>query len=97
MSSYVVIDTQTLDEEAYAEFAAKFDRALAAHNGTFLVRGGNPEVIEGDWNPQRIVILAFDKAEGAVEFLRSAEYTGLDEVRHRAVNPRVVAVRGYEG
>ena len=62
MSSYVVIDTETLDEAAYAEFAAKIADAVSAHGGTFLVRGGNPEAMEGDWRPQRLVIMQFDSA-----------------------------------
>ncbi len=97
MSSYVVIDTETLDEEAYSEFAAKIADALAAHGGTFLVRGGNPEAMEGDWRPQRLVIMQFESANGASEFLSSAEYTTLDELRHRAVRSSVLAVQGYDG
>lgn len=97
MSSYLIIDTQTLDEEAYSEFAPKISEALAAHGGRFLVRGGNLEVIEGDWTPDRIVIMAFESAEGAGEFARSAEYTALQELRTQAVRAKVVAVDGYDG
>ena len=97
MSSYVVIDTETLDEGAYAEFAAKIAEAVAAHDGAFLVRGGDPEAMEGDWTPQRLVIMQFDSADGASNFLRSDEYTSLDELRHRAVRSSVLAVRGYDG
>ena len=70
---------------------------MSAHGGTFLVRGGNPEAMEGDWRPQRLVIMQFDSANGASEFLRSTEYTSLDELRHRAVRSSVLAVQGYGG
>lgn len=97
MSSYVLIDTATLDEQAYSEFAVKIREAVMAAGGSFLVRGGDVEVIEGDWSPQRIVILAFDSAEGAGSFVRSDSYTGLKQLREQAVKSNVVVVSGYDG
>lgn len=97
MSSYLIIDTETLDEEAYAEFAPKVFEAVTASGGRFLVRGGNPDVIEGDWTPERIVVMAFDSDEGAGEFVRSVAYTSLQDLRARAVRAKVVAVEGYDG
>ena len=97
MSSYLVLDTEVLDQEAYSEFATKFRDALVASGGTFLVRGGEIEVVEGDWRPQRIVIMAFDDDEAAGQFIRSAEYTALQELRARAVRSKVLVVEGYSG
>lgn len=96
MSSYLVIDTEVLDQEAFSEFAEKIYDAVQANGGTFLVRGGNLDVVEGDWTPQRLVIMAFESAEGAGEFVRSAEYTALQELRAQAVRAKVVAVEGYD-
>ena len=97
MSSYLVIDTEVIDEDAFSEFAAKIYDAVTAQGGTFLVRGSDLEVIEGDWTPQRLVIMSFDSNDGAAAFVRSARYTGLDELRLRAVRSSVVVAAGYEG
>ena len=65
MSSYLVIDTEVIDEDAFAEFADKIYDAVTAQGGTFLVRGSDLDVIEGDWTPQRLVIMSFDSDDGA--------------------------------
>ncbi len=95
MSSYVVIDTEVLDEEAFAEFATKIRDAVHAADGTFLVRGEPIEVVEGDWAPKRLVIMAFDSDDGAGEFVRSAAYTSLMELRERALRSNVLVAAGY--
>jgi len=96
MSSYLVIDTEVIDEEAFSEFVAKIYDAVSAHNGTFLVRGSDLDVIEGDWTPQRLVIMSFDSDDGAGAFVRSSEYTALEELRLRAVHSKVVVAAGYK-
>ena len=97
MSGYVVIDTETIDEEAYAEFREQILAALTSHGGRFIVRGGHSETVEGDWTPSRLVIMEFDSHEAARGFIASDEYTSLDELRHRAVHSTVVVVEGYDG
>ncbi len=97
MSSYVVIDTTVLDQQAFSEFAVKIREAMVANGGTFLARGSEIEAVEGDWTPQRLVIMSFDSDSGASDFIRSAEYTALDQLRSRAVRSNVLVVAGYEG
>ena len=96
MKGYVVIDTEVIDPEAYSEFAERIPAALAAHGGRFLVRTNEVEAVEGDWAPQRFVIVEFDNLEAARGFIGSPEYGALDDVRPRAVNSRIVVVEGTE-
>lgn len=95
MKGYVVIDTEVIDQDAFAEFVERFPEALAANGGRFVVRGGRSEVAEGDWAPQRLVIMEFESYEAASAFLGSADYAALNELRRRAVNSRIVVVEGY--
>ena len=97
MSSYLVIDTEVVDEDAFSEFVVKIYDAVIAEGGTFIVRGSDLDVIEGDWTPQRLVIMSFDSDDGAGEFVRSPAYTSLEELRLRAVRSSVVVAAGYEG
>ena len=95
MNGYVVIDTEVVDQEAFAEFVERIPGAMAANGGRFVVRGGQSQVAEGDWTPQRLVIMEFESYEAANAFLDSDEYTALDELRHRAVKSNIVVVEGY--
>ena len=96
MKSYVVIDTEVIDPEAYSEFVDNVLPAIAAHGGRFLVRTSNAEAIEGDWAPKRLVILEFDDLEAARGFIDSAEYGAIDGVRRRGTRSRIVVAEGYD-
>lgn len=96
MRGYVVIDREIVNEEAYSDFAEQIAKAVAAHEGRFIVRSGESETIEGDWAPRGLVIMEFDSLETARGFIRSAEYVALDELRHRAVESRIVVIEGYD-
>ena len=52
------------------------------------------EVIEGDWNPGRTVILKFKDAESAHKFYNSPEYTKARAAREGAAIMRMVLVEG---
>ena len=95
MKGYVLIDTEVFDQEVFAEFAVKIKEALESHGGRFIVRGGEMEVFEGDWEPHRIVIMELDSYESAQGFLRSSDYTDLNELRARCLHSRVITVEGY--
>ncbi|MDE0135608.1 MAG: DUF1330 domain-containing protein [Acidimicrobiales bacterium] len=96
MKGYVVIDNEILDPEAFSEFAAKVPDAMAAYGGRFIVRGGNPEAVEGDWAPDRLVIMEFDSREQASAFAASAEFAALAELRGRALKSRLLVAEGYD-
>ena len=95
MNGYMLIDTEVFDPEVFAEFRSKIEEALQPHGGRFLVRGGAVEVTEGDWSFQRVVIIEFDSFERARGFVRSPEYTALQDLRERCMHSKTMVVEGY--
>ena len=65
--------------------------SVAAHGGKYLVRGGATETIEGDWNPERVVVVEFDSFEQAKSWAEIAE---LREMRVKSSNVRMILVEG---
>ena len=94
MKGYVLMDAEIIDAEAYSEFAGKVPAAIAAHGGRLLVRTSDVEVVQGGWEPKRLVILEFDSLEAAKGYLGSAEYAALDDIRRRATRAEIVVVEG---
>jgi uncharacterized protein (DUF1330 family) len=70
--------------EAFAEYGKLVPGTVAAFGGTYLVRGGTPDKIEGDYDPVRIVVLQFDSVDRAREWYNSPEYAPLKEMRMKA-------------
>ena len=67
---------------------------VEAHGGKFVARGGDLDIVEGDWKPQRIAILKFDSVERVRKWLSSPEYVALNEIRTRSSNINMVVIEG---
>ena len=96
MPAYIIVDVDVTDQDSYQGYATQVPPLLHKFGGRYLVRGGNPEVVEGDWHPDRVVVLAFDDAAAAKRFYDSKEYQQIIGIRHRAASTRMILVEGYE-
>ena len=94
MSAYVIVETDINDPEQYEQYKAASPGAVAAGGGRFVVRGGELAVLEGDWNPSRLVILEFPDLEAAKRFYDSPEYEEAKRLREGAASLNMVAVEG---
>ena len=72
---YVIVQVSEItDQDAYAIYRDLAGKAVAAHGGRFLARGGKAERIEGDGDCGRVVILEFPSVEAAKDWYNSPEY-----------------------
>lgn len=94
MPAYIIAETDIHDPDQYEHYKAAVPAALAGHGGRFVVRGGEIAVLEGDWQPTRLVLLEFDDLEAAKRFYASPEYQRARELRVGAANLNMVAVEG---
>ncbi len=94
MSALIVLDVRVTDLEAYEEYKTHSTRVLAQYGGKFIARGGSTEVLEGEWNPNRIVILEFETMERAREWYHSPEYAAPMQLRQRASQGNMILVEG---
>jgi uncharacterized protein (DUF1330 family) len=67
---------------------------MQAHGAEVCVRGGAVHVLEGDWQPDRVVVLKFPSVEQARRFYDSAEYRRARQAREHAAVMRMVLVEG---
>ena len=94
MSAYVIADIDVEDPEAYEEYRRGVPASVAQFGGRFLVRGGNPQPLEGGWTPSRIVVLEFPNAERAREWYASPAYAELRKLRQSASSGSLILVEG---
>jgi uncharacterized protein (DUF1330 family) len=62
-----------------------------------LVRGGAAQAKEGDWAPQRLVVIQFDSLDRANAFYDSDSYRAARAARASAASMRLVVVEGVPG
>lgn len=92
--AYVIADIEVTDPEAYGRYRELSGPAVAAYGGRFLIRGGRTEVLEGDWQPHRVVVLEFDDEPSAQAFYHSPEYAEAIKIRQSAATSSFILVEG---
>lgn len=73
---YILAQITAIDVESYSTsgYMKMAEDCVAAFGGRFMVRGGNPEVLEGNTGVQRTVILEFPSRADAKRFYDSEMY-----------------------
>lgn len=94
MPGYVIVESAILDAERFEQYKRAAAPTVAAYGGKYLVRGGAISVIEGAWQPRRLVVLEFESAERARQWIESPEYQAVKPLRHGAAEFNVVLVEG---
>ena len=94
MSAYVIVEIDVQDPVGYEEYKRQAAATVHAKGGKYIVRGGKTEVLEGDWQPQRIVVLEFESAQRAKEWLNCEEYREPRKMRHRTARTNMILVEG---
>ncbi|MBE0411345.1 MAG: DUF1330 domain-containing protein [Anaerolineales bacterium] len=92
MSAYVVVDITVTDPQEYQTYIQLAPAAVEAFGGKYLARGGKVEVLEGDWQPNRLVILEFPSMERAKEWLHSDLYQPARHIRHKTAQTNMIVV-----
>jgi uncharacterized protein (DUF1330 family) len=95
MPAYVIVDIEIHNPELYAEYIKLTPATLAAYDGKFAVRGGKTEILEGEWQPGRFVILEFPTVARAKEWWDSPEYTPAKKIRQAAAHTNMIVVEGF--
>jgi uncharacterized protein (DUF1330 family) len=96
MPAYVIVETDITDPEQYEKYKAASPGAIAAGGGRFLVRGGELAVLEGEWQPSRLVVLEFEDLAAAKRWYQSDAYHEAKKLREGAAQLRIVAVQGVD-
>ena len=94
MAAYVIADVEITDPEKYKEYTAQTPDSIASHGGRFVVRGGSCQVLEGEWDPGRVVVIEFPDLDAALGWFHSDDYQELAQIRRSASTARILVVEG---
>jgi uncharacterized protein (DUF1330 family) len=94
MAVYAVVNIQITDPDRYAQYREQAPPTIAHYGGKYLARGGKTEVLEGEWTPQRLVILEFESMKRFNEWYNSPEYAPLKRLRGETTLSDFVVIEG---
>jgi uncharacterized protein (DUF1330 family) len=94
MKAYLVLDLSVNDFGGFRKYIAEIPAFIEKHSGKYIVQGVQPTVVEGDWTPERLVIIEFPERKMAEAFLSDPEIQDLFNVRHQTTTGKLVLVDG---
>jgi uncharacterized protein (DUF1330 family) len=94
LAAYVIVDIEVKDPAGYAQYRELAPAIVAQYGGKYLARGGKVETLEGDWNPNRFVILEFPSLAQAKAWWSSEEYSSPKQLRYATTNSKMIVVEG---
>lgn len=94
MAAYAIVDVEIFDIGDYMDYLKRLRPLLRAAGGRYLARGGEFHVLEGDYQPDRLVLIEFPSLEALEDFYASQGFQELKSIRDRCSNTRLVALQG---
>ena len=94
MSAYIIVQVDVHDPQRYQKYREMVPPTLEAYGGRFVVRGGQTQTLEGDWDPGRVVVLEFDSVERAKAWWNSEEYREPKALRQQTAHTQMIVVEG---
>jgi uncharacterized protein (DUF1330 family) len=94
MTAYLIADVDVTDSAVFEEYKREVPATEAHYGGRYLGRGGITKVLEGDWQPHRLVIVEFPDMASLMAWYDSPEYAPLKAIRERCATTRIIALEG---
>ena len=96
MPAYIIADVTVTNEEQMVEYRRWSSKAMQEFGAEPVVRGGAMDVLEGNWSPQRVVVLRFRDRAHARAYYESVTYTHARSLRAGAGTINMIVVDGVD-
>jgi len=94
MPAYIIAEVSIHNPLEYEDYKKLTPKSLEPYSGKFIVRGGKSETLEGDWNPERIVVIEFPDTAKANAWWNSEGYAPAKALRQRTSYTKMILVPG---
>lgn len=94
MTVYAIAQLTIHDQARYQRYVDAFMPVLAKYGGRLLAADEHPEVTEGQWDGDKVVLMAFPDREMFMTWLASPEYLRIAGDRLAAADTTGLLVRG---
>ncbi|MDH3704093.1 MAG: DUF1330 domain-containing protein [Alphaproteobacteria bacterium] len=94
MAAYLIAQISIHDLETFKKYQAEVPATIAKHGGKYLVRGGDVTPTEGNWQPDRVVVLEFPDMATLKTWYNSEDYQAIIGFRTDAAEGDMIFVEG---
>jgi uncharacterized protein (DUF1330 family) len=93
---YAIAQLRFTDRATYDRYQSKFMEVFRRHPGTLLAADESPQVVEGQWDREKVVLMSFPDAAAFRGFVQSAEYREISKDRRAGADTVVLLVDGLQ-
>ena len=94
MPAYYIGEHVITDASVFEEYLAKVMPMIERFGGRYLTKRGSHEVLEGDWKPNRVVIVEFPDKASIRNWYEAPEYQPLIALRQSAATDVMIMLDG---
>ena len=94
MAAYIIFDVEVTDPTLADDYLKLANESLVPFQSKTIVHAGMLEVLDGDWEPERVVVVEFESMEQARQWYMSPAYTKAKDILRRAASTKVILVEG---
>lgn len=94
MTVYAIAQLRITDRAAYDRYQARFFDVFGRHRGRLLVADESPQVVEGNWDRDKVVLISFPDEAAFRRWSESPEYQEISKDRREGADSVVLLVKG---
>jgi uncharacterized protein (DUF1330 family) len=94
MTAYLIVDLDVHDWEGFQAYRNGVGTFVRKYGGEYIVRGGDYEVLEGGFQPHRLVMFAFPDRAAIKAMYDDPDYKELAKIRESCARSVAIAVDG---
>jgi uncharacterized protein (DUF1330 family) len=94
MTVYAIAQLKFTDRAAYNRYQAAFMDVFQRHGGTLLAADESPEVVEGDWDGDKVVLMSFPDEAAFSDWANSSAYQRISQDRRAGADTVVLLAHG---
>jgi uncharacterized protein (DUF1330 family) len=91
---YAIAQLRFTDRAAYDRYQMRFMDVFAQYRGTLLAADELPQVVEGRWDRDKVVLMSFPDEAEFRRWSESLEYQRISKDREAGANSVVLLVKG---
>jgi len=94
MTVYAIAQLTITDRAAYNRYQSRFMSVMSRYKGRVLAADEHPQVVEGQWDREKLVLLSFPDEAAFREWADSPDYQEIAKDRKAGSTAVVLLVKG---
>ena len=95
MTVYVIVQLKMIDRAAYGRYQARFFDVFSKFEGQLLSADESPQVVEGSWDRDKVVLMSFPSETACRAWYSSPEYQEISKDRKAGATAIVLLAKGF--